>query len=747
MKQLLAHRWLGDLAALLALVGIWVVACWPWLTGQAMIGWDNLDYVFPLIRFFADSFARGELPFWNPFSFGGMTVLADPQGMLFTPHALAALVLRDRYGIRANDVTTLLTVLPGAAAIYLLARREAAAGRLWPLLGALVFLLGGAATSRLQHVPQVVTYALLPIILLAVQQVCRTPRWWLAPPLATLLAVLLLGMNQVALLGIYMLAPLALLELWRSTQRNRALAIFAVAGLAAAVLTLPVILAMFEALATSNRAIAMLSEIQAGAFDRHSLPPFTLIGLWLSGLFGYSTWPAAPFWTPTDPSQDQLHIGAVAIVALLAALLFAGRRDGRLVLVLALLTAAALFTLGTNTPLYRLMVDQAPGFAFSRRPADGSYLMNMFAALAVGAGGVMLARAAGAVSWYRRAWQAAVLLSVVGAILLLAAPLHDFAAASGREADLRTAWTWAAWRLGMALSLVLAWLWFRNRSWRLLPALGLVAMAITELLSAGRFAIMTAVPDRFVEQAALYRWPSAWRVLDHPWSAAFRFLDEGGAVGQAAEYRVEVIGGPMATSGPLAFGVRNAQGYSPLRLQPYAGIFGDQPTTLPGRRFPTPAPNYASQLVTAQGLRWVLLHRPSTAQETPLPEGFLSPRAIETMLEATPGAARIAAFGSYDAWRLPAPGPRVQLLGVAGACILQEAHPDRMTIGCEAEAPAFLALNDAFAPGWQACANGFAAPITVWAGAFRQVPVPAGASVIVMRYRPLPGWPDTCGPK
>lgn len=40
---------------------------------------DFVEYVFPVQSFAAKSFARGEIPFWNPYTFGGMPFFADLQ--------------------------------------------------------------------------------------------------------------------------------------------------------------------------------------------------------------------------------------------------------------------------------------------------------------------------------------------------------------------------------------------------------------------------------------------------------------------------------------------------------------------------------------------------------------------------------------------------------------------------------------------------------------------------------------------
>ncbi len=55
--------------------------------------WDDFRrYVFPTQTFAAKAFAEGEIPFWNPYTFGGMPFYADPQvGFWYPPNRLLSL--------------------------------------------------------------------------------------------------------------------------------------------------------------------------------------------------------------------------------------------------------------------------------------------------------------------------------------------------------------------------------------------------------------------------------------------------------------------------------------------------------------------------------------------------------------------------------------------------------------------------------------------------------------------------------
>lgn len=147
----------------------WCSSSLHWLSGKSFIPWDSVDYFFPQVSFIVGSLLRGESPAWNPLIFGGLPVLGDPQGMIFTPHVLTGLVSGSAFGLWIFDATTLACMLAGALCFYGYARGHGSTAA-FAALGAIVFLLGGYGTSRLQHVSQIISYALLPILLFNVRQ-------------------------------------------------------------------------------------------------------------------------------------------------------------------------------------------------------------------------------------------------------------------------------------------------------------------------------------------------------------------------------------------------------------------------------------------------------------------------------------------------------------------------------------------------------------------------------------------------
>ena len=156
------------------LFGVFLTANAHFLSGRAYIPYDSTDQFFPQTLFVVRSLLRGDAPWWNPLVFSGIPVLGDPQSMIFTPHTLIGLLAGHSFGQMTFDLTTLSCLLVGAGALLVYGRRIGGTPAVG-LLGAVLFMLGGVATSRLQHVIQVISYATLPVVLLAVQNLCLRP--------------------------------------------------------------------------------------------------------------------------------------------------------------------------------------------------------------------------------------------------------------------------------------------------------------------------------------------------------------------------------------------------------------------------------------------------------------------------------------------------------------------------------------------------------------------------------------------
>ncbi|WP_331543312.1 hypothetical protein [Luteibacter sp.] len=160
---------------LMVLCGIWAALHFNVLFGKQVLPWDAIDQFYPTVYFNAHTLRSGLVPWWNPYIYAGYPQIGDPQGMMFSPLLMGWMLLRQDPGAVWFDWGVLLHVLMGGAAMLALLRRYGGNALGW-LLGATVFMAGGVAASRLEHTPDVIAYAYVPVVLLALRQFLDEPR-------------------------------------------------------------------------------------------------------------------------------------------------------------------------------------------------------------------------------------------------------------------------------------------------------------------------------------------------------------------------------------------------------------------------------------------------------------------------------------------------------------------------------------------------------------------------------------------
>jgi hypothetical protein len=132
--------------------------------GDAALEYD------PLLRVARDQIRDGELPLWNPYSYGGMTLAGNFQTAIAFPLTWIAFVLpvSGAWGLMAA-----LKLLIAGLGAYALARRF---GLSWGagLVGGIVYMLSAPLVVWLQW-PLATVFAVFPWVLLAADRLARTP--------------------------------------------------------------------------------------------------------------------------------------------------------------------------------------------------------------------------------------------------------------------------------------------------------------------------------------------------------------------------------------------------------------------------------------------------------------------------------------------------------------------------------------------------------------------------------------------
>jgi hypothetical protein len=126
--------------------------------------WDFRGYHLPLFSAISHSLAQGQIPLWDPFTYCGSPLFANPQSQLFYlpawPFYLAAQFLQPDLWPHLYEWLPALHVFLAGLFTFRLARSQKFPA---PLLAATLFSLGAFFTSQMQHVGAVCAAAWLPL--------------------------------------------------------------------------------------------------------------------------------------------------------------------------------------------------------------------------------------------------------------------------------------------------------------------------------------------------------------------------------------------------------------------------------------------------------------------------------------------------------------------------------------------------------------------------------------------------------
>lgn len=755
--------------AVLALTALgWLALGWPWLGGAVTIPWDAKAHFYPQLQFLAQSLRTGQSPFWAPQIFGGHPQIADPQSLIFSPPFFLLAFFNSDPSFRAADATILGMLLLGALSLVMLFR-----DREWHPAGAVVcalsFAFGAASAWRLQHIGQILSLSWFAITLFLLSRALerRSAGYGLAAGLTA--GCMVLGRDQVALLGVYVLAGLVIAAWLTSGQPWKAIRATMkplLAGLVGGLLvvTIPLLLTLMLA-EQSNRPVIDLEGAYKG-----SLHPFALLTGFIANLFG-AAGPLAQHWGPPSPAWDaafggtnlylarnmsQLYLGLIPMLLVVSLGLVRGRMWSREIMAVSIAMLALLvFALGRYTPGFQVMFAALPGVDLYRRPADAMFLLGALLAIL---GGYLTHRLMSDEILPHKTWQIAGDVAAGTAIILSALWLADYV---GAFRLVIRPMVISALCLSLSLGALIAARGIARRGGVLVPALILGATLMVDLATNNGPHESTAMP------------PSSYAML-RPDSSAQTIAELKRHLSRTAapdrRDRVELAGIDFAWPNvSLIQGFDNTLGYNPVRLALYSRATGaGDHVALPDQRNFSPLfPSYRSLLADMLGLRFIATGVPVEQMDKALKPGDLkllvqtnesyiyeNPRALPRVMLAT--EAVTADFGQIlktGAWPVFDPAKTVLLEKLA--LVPTPATPPAMAllpaarlvsyanteVVAEAVAPrgGWLVLNDVWQPWWTVEVNGQPAELLQANVLFRAVRVPAGRSTVRFVFKPLQG--------
>jgi hypothetical protein len=759
--------------ALILVAWALAAAIWP-LTGT-VVPWDSKNQFYPTLRYLGSALAHGELPLWNPYHFGGHPSAADPQSLLFTPTMLLFGWLVPEPSMQLFDGVVFAHFLPGALAFVPLFRRRG-----WHPVGAvvaaLIFMLGGSATARLQHTGMILSYGFFPLAFWLLEEALDRRSYLYGLLFAVSAAMMVIGRDQVAFLCALTLVALAVQRIWSAPRpfaylRSRLGLLVFMGAVGGALLVVPIVLTM-QFLATSTR-----PSFGFGVAAMGSLPPESLATILFGNVFGSLRW-TYDYWGPdwhslsegtwTDRATNYLFIGTIPALLLLWHGVAGGRlfaREFRFFLVVGLV--ALFYALGRYTPGFEVIFDHMPGVNLYRRPADATFLINIALSFAAG---YLVHRyiSEGLPTWGRlslgRFWAALPLLAF-GLLVAAIASALAFAIKGGHVSP-------AAIEIGVGLvAAALAVAVIIKTSgvsrWREAMALVLVTLTGAELIGrhaasalnaepAERYTVFTKLPPEQLQGLQILK----------------RELADRHARGEYP--RVEILGLKGAwQNASMVLGIEDIIGYNPLRLADYERAIGpgenaEDPNL---RRFPTSFRGYKCELASLLGLDYIVLDRPVeqlprhfprlTGAEivygtgrmwiyrlnTSVPRAYVAHHVTPVDSEAVLGLEELPEFNRetealiddesmalLKASYAPAGAARDKAKGEARIVSYQR---NTVTLDVENSENGVLVLHDIHYPGWEAWVDGERRPILRANLLFRGVEIGPGRHRVEFRFRPM----------
>lgn len=698
-------------------------ALWP-QPGQLLGGYDLHGYYYILYEVVREAVRNGQLPFWDPYRFGGYPLLADPQHSAFYPATWLMIVLPSNVGVSWYMVLHIWL-----AGVGMFAFVRYMGGRWLPaVLSGLAFAFSGLLAGRLWAGHSLVygIDAWTPWLLLALAWSVRRPVMGRAV-LAGLpfgLAILAGHMPSFLYIGLIW-AAFALYLLVTSDGARRLVvrqaAVMALVGMGiAAVQLLP-----FAELSLFSERVAAADFTFA---TDYSLPPAHLITLILPEFFGEPL--HVGYWSVPTFEELTYYAGILSLLGLVVAL----RRPDRLTwFYLALMAVGLWLALGRYSVLYPLAYDLLPPFRVMRAPSRAAFL---YLVAAVALLGHALTRWLEAPANERGRelgtlfrWTLA--LGGISGLAALAATGAVFAAIHPTETSGRLWHQVGGYGFALVVLLVgggLLWRYLAdhsdNRIGRSVLGVALITLMIADLwtFSFKMVRLEPATPDPFWLDARAVIGETPERVL--PWGAQILLQNQAISVGLrnifgyvALEPAAHVA---LASSVPdprsTAYDVMGAAYViAPVELGQFTD--GERPLSLVEHRGATWVYRRGRVLPLARLVYDVEVIADSQAAIARIHQPDFDP-ARTVVLSAPPGC---------DPGEAP---------GSAGTAEVLETRPGYWRIRTNSEAPGLLVLAETAYPGWRVTVDGAAAePLTAYT-TVRAVCVPAGQHVVEWRFVP-----------
>jgi len=354
--------------------------------------WDDfLYFIYPIRNFAALSFAMGEIPLWNPYTFVGMPFMADIQsGLFYIPNMLMTLFVQ--HNLLNYYWVELLTiahyVLMGVTMYYL--AKDYGIPKAYALFSGLAYPLSGFMIAHAVHLVHICQMAWIPLILLLMRRTLlqRSFSYMILGGVALGHAALV-GFPQMTLYIVFFLFLFFVVEFAASIKESGLWKSLPMAGLAGGfiLISLGVMAVQFlptlELVPTSLRSEIAYEKTSGGSIGWEQL--ITLI---LPNYFGQVRQQASTFWLQRpywEYWETSFYLGLVPLLAAAAALPLV-RKNRNVAFFAGVGLLGLLYAIGDNFVVHRFFYDNVPGFDKFRVPGRLALYFTFGASLLAGFG-------------------------------------------------------------------------------------------------------------------------------------------------------------------------------------------------------------------------------------------------------------------------------------------------------------------------------------------------------------------------
>jgi hypothetical protein len=720
-------------------------------SGEMLMGQDTIAAGIMFRKFFVEHIrALGRLPLWNPYLFGGVPTIEAGSGDILYPTSVLHFLLPLTSALAWKLI---LHVYLAGVFMYLAARAFGArryvalfAGSAYLLSANLVSLVWGGQDGKMYVI------ALFPAALWLLVTALDRGSWLRFLWLGVVAGLMVVAHPQLAYYAYVALAAYALGSLWSRRRESGATLANALAGGMLAVITAAgvaavVLLPMYRYLREySPRAGPGRGFEYSASWSLHAEEALSLFIPEFSGTDVQSE----TYWGK-NPFKHNSEYGGALVFVLGVAAIFGLKGDRRRWGLGAMAAIALLYSLGSGTPVFRLLYSVVPGLKNFRAPSLAAFVA--IAALTLLSGLLINRALADQDPPARRAMSVSLMTGAIAALLIAVIVLaggpglyQTWSSIFGQleggqraEAFAGNLSRMAGGAIMVAFICATAWgavfLWNKGRLRPIHIALILTGLTILDLLRVDTRYIQVVRYDDFF-----------------PPDQGIEALRSRLAPGE----RVLTVGGVYPEGFLASYGVPEVFGYHGNQLRWYNAL--TRHDVRQAARTAAELEQYwisflSSAALRALAARYVLLpgqvdlpgYRLLGADQRVavyLNDAVRPGVAVTPEVQVEPDSARRIALlwsPTFDPAKTTIVEQPVLAIGQAGGtgtAVVEGNGDDTLAIRARSSGPALLTISRTYHPSWQAEIDGVSAPILRANHALMAVPLSRGDHRVVLRYRP-----------